>query len=154
MQLPRLREWRERRDFTQRRLAAESGVSERSIAGYEAGASARGRSAHKLATVLEVAPEDLTDEQGEEELGRLETRQSEVARAMAMEAGEFGEYLDGLGLDELQRLHRRLMEYPETNNARRAERSVMTALSIAARQGNEFERVEFARARDALTHAS
>ncbi len=69
MKLPRLREWRERRGYTQRGLAGEARVSERSVAGYEAGRNARPNTAHRLALVLEIAPEDLMDMEGEEEPG-------------------------------------------------------------------------------------
>lgn len=61
MELPRLREWRERRGYTQRGLAAEAGVSERSIASYEGGRNARPNTANKLARVLGITPEDLMD---------------------------------------------------------------------------------------------
>jgi transcriptional regulator with XRE-family HTH domain len=70
MEISRLREWRERRGYTQRGLASESGVSERSIAGYEAGHSTRPNTAHKLALVLEIAPEDMMDFEGEHEMGQ------------------------------------------------------------------------------------
>ncbi|MGI8538732.1 MAG: helix-turn-helix transcriptional regulator [Rubrobacteraceae bacterium] len=69
MKLPRLREWRERRGYTQRGLAGEARVSERSVAGYEAGRNARPNTARRLALVLEIAPEDLMDMEGEEEPG-------------------------------------------------------------------------------------
>lgn len=62
MELPRLKEWRERRGFTQRGLAAEAGVAPRSIAGAELGETgARPSTALKLAQALKVQPEDLMD---------------------------------------------------------------------------------------------
>jgi transcriptional regulator with XRE-family HTH domain len=59
VQIPRLREWRELRGWTQKDLAHESGVSARSIAGYETGASVRPRTARKLAEALDVEVAEL-----------------------------------------------------------------------------------------------
>jgi transcriptional regulator with XRE-family HTH domain len=59
LQIPRLRGWRELRGWTQKDLAEESGVSARSIAGYETGASIRPRNARKLAEALDVEVADL-----------------------------------------------------------------------------------------------
>ena len=54
MRIPQLRQWRELRGLTQRELAAKSGVSVRSIAGYEAGAGVRPNTARKLAEALDI----------------------------------------------------------------------------------------------------
>ena len=59
MQIPRLRQWREFRGLTQKDLAAESGVSVRSIAGYEAGAGIRPNTARKLAEALNIEVADF-----------------------------------------------------------------------------------------------
>jgi transcriptional regulator with XRE-family HTH domain len=59
VQIPRLREWRELQGWTQKDLARESGVSPRSIAGYEAGAGVRPGTARKLAEALNVEVADL-----------------------------------------------------------------------------------------------
>ena len=59
MQIPRLRQWREFRRLTQKDLAAESGVSVRSIAGYEAGAGIRPNTARKLAEALNIEVADF-----------------------------------------------------------------------------------------------
>jgi transcriptional regulator with XRE-family HTH domain len=59
VQIPRLREWREARAFTQVELAELAGVSSRSVAGYEAGAGARPPTVRKLAEVLGVEVADL-----------------------------------------------------------------------------------------------
>ena len=59
MQIPRLAKWRELQGWTQKDLAHESGVSARSIAGYETGASVRPRTARKLAEALGVEVIDL-----------------------------------------------------------------------------------------------
>ncbi len=59
MHIPQLRQWREYRGLTQRELAAESGVSPRSIAGYEAGAGARPNTARKLAQALNIEVADF-----------------------------------------------------------------------------------------------
>src|SRR5215217_4317284 len=67
VQIPRLREWRELQGWTQKNLAQESGVSTRSIAGYEAGASARPGTARKLAEALGVEVVDLVLTSGKAE---------------------------------------------------------------------------------------
>lgn len=67
MKIPKLRKQRERRALTQVELAKKAGLSERSIAGYEAGAGATPPSVRKLAAALNVEIEELID---------LEERQS------------------------------------------------------------------------------
>jgi transcriptional regulator with XRE-family HTH domain len=62
LQIPQLRQWREYRGLTQRELAAESGVSPRSIAGYEAGGGARPNTARKLAQALNIEVADFFEE--------------------------------------------------------------------------------------------
>ncbi len=62
MQIPRLREQRELRGWTQKDLARESGVSARSIAGYEAGSGARPPTVRKLSEALGVEISDLVGE--------------------------------------------------------------------------------------------
>jgi transcriptional regulator with XRE-family HTH domain len=64
VQIPRLREWRELQGWTQKDLAQESGLSARSIAGYEAGASARPGTARKLAVALGIDVVDLVEAPG------------------------------------------------------------------------------------------
>jgi transcriptional regulator with XRE-family HTH domain len=59
LQIPRLRQWREFRGLTQKDLAATSGVSVRSIAGYEAGAGIRVTTARKLAKALDIEVADF-----------------------------------------------------------------------------------------------
>lgn len=59
MQIPRLREWRERRALTQVELAERAGVSERSVAGYEAGSGARPPTVRRLAEALGIEVTDL-----------------------------------------------------------------------------------------------
>ena len=59
MQIPNLRETRELHGLTQRELADVSGVSLRSIAGYEGGAHVRPNTARKLALALNVEVADL-----------------------------------------------------------------------------------------------
>ena len=59
MLIPNLKQWRELRGLTQVELADRSGVSPRSIAGFEAGASTRPNTARKLAEALDVDVMDL-----------------------------------------------------------------------------------------------
>ena len=61
MQLPRLREWRERRGQTQQELADDVGVARDSISKWETGhRGAYPSTARKLAASLDIAVEDLT----------------------------------------------------------------------------------------------
>lgn len=64
MRIPRLRELRELQGWTQKDLARLSGVSARSIAGYEAGAGARPNTARKLAEALDVSVVELAEPAG------------------------------------------------------------------------------------------
>ncbi len=59
MQIPKLREVRELQGLTQKELADVSGVSLRSVAGYEGGARVRPNTARKLANALDVEVADL-----------------------------------------------------------------------------------------------
>ena len=59
MQLPRLREWRNLRGFTQVELAQRAGISPRAVAGYEAGESTKPHTARKVAEALGVEIVDL-----------------------------------------------------------------------------------------------
>jgi transcriptional regulator with XRE-family HTH domain len=59
VQIPNLRELRELHGLTQKELADVSGVSLRSVAGYEGGAHARPNTARKLAQALNVEVADL-----------------------------------------------------------------------------------------------
>jgi transcriptional regulator with XRE-family HTH domain len=59
VQIPNLRELRELRGLTQKELADVSGVSLRSVAGYEGGAQVRPNTARKLAQALHVEVADL-----------------------------------------------------------------------------------------------
>lgn len=59
MQIPNLRELRELHGLTQKELADTSGVSLRSVAGYEGGAQVRPNTARKLAQALNVEVADL-----------------------------------------------------------------------------------------------
>jgi transcriptional regulator with XRE-family HTH domain len=59
VQIPRLREWRERRALTQVELAERARVSARSVAGYEAGSGARLPTIRRLAKALDVEVTDL-----------------------------------------------------------------------------------------------
>ena len=59
MQIPNLRELRELHGLTQKELADVSGVSLRSVAGYEGGAHVRPNTARKLAQALNVEVADL-----------------------------------------------------------------------------------------------
>jgi transcriptional regulator with XRE-family HTH domain len=63
VQIPRLREARELQGLTQKELANASGVSVRSVAGYERGASVRPNTARKLAEALEMKVADLVDDE-------------------------------------------------------------------------------------------
>jgi transcriptional regulator with XRE-family HTH domain len=62
VQIPRLREWRERRALTQVELAERAGVSERSVAGYEAGGGARPPTVRRLAEALDIEVQELRGE--------------------------------------------------------------------------------------------
>jgi transcriptional regulator with XRE-family HTH domain len=59
VQIPNLRRLRELHGLTQKELADVSGVSLRSVAGYEGGAHARPNTARKLAEALNVEVADL-----------------------------------------------------------------------------------------------
>jgi transcriptional regulator with XRE-family HTH domain len=59
VQIPKLRELRELHGLTQKELADVSGVSLRSVAGYEGGAHVRPNTARKLAQALNVEVADL-----------------------------------------------------------------------------------------------
>jgi transcriptional regulator with XRE-family HTH domain len=61
VQIPRLTEWRKARALTQVELAERAGVSARTVAGLEAGDSARLRTVRKLAEGLGVPVEELTE---------------------------------------------------------------------------------------------
>jgi transcriptional regulator with XRE-family HTH domain len=61
VQIPNLREVRELRGLTQKELAGVSGVSLRSVAGYEGGAQVRPNTARKLAQALNVEVADLAE---------------------------------------------------------------------------------------------
>lgn len=59
MQLPRLREWRERRALTQRELGARAGLRQATVWQLEAGGEARPTTVRKLARALRVPIADL-----------------------------------------------------------------------------------------------
>ena len=59
VEIPKLREVRELQGLTQKELADVSGVSVRSVAGYEGGAHVRPNTARKLANALNVDVADL-----------------------------------------------------------------------------------------------
>lgn len=59
MRLPRLREWREARGFTQKALSEEAGVREETVTRLEGGASGSPTSARKIANALEIEVSDL-----------------------------------------------------------------------------------------------
>jgi transcriptional regulator with XRE-family HTH domain len=61
VQIPNLRELRELHGLTQKELADASGVSLRSVAGYEGGAHVRPNTARKLAQALNVEVADLVE---------------------------------------------------------------------------------------------
>ena len=61
MHIPNLRELRELHGLTQKELADVSGVSLRSVAGYEGGAHVRPNTARKLAQALNVEVADLVE---------------------------------------------------------------------------------------------
>jgi transcriptional regulator with XRE-family HTH domain len=73
VQIPRLREWRERRALTQVELAEKAGVSERSVAGYEAGHGARPPTVRRLAEALGI---EVTDLMGDAAHPKVESRSS------------------------------------------------------------------------------
>jgi transcriptional regulator with XRE-family HTH domain len=55
----RLREWRQRRLLTQEDLASKAGVGVTTVVRIESGAGARISTLRKLATALEVTPDQL-----------------------------------------------------------------------------------------------
>ena len=63
MQLPRLKEWREFRGFTQPELAERAGLSLRTVFNYEHGGNALPNNTRKLAKALEVEIGDLLSEE-------------------------------------------------------------------------------------------
>jgi transcriptional regulator with XRE-family HTH domain len=63
LQLPRLKEWREFRGFTQPELAERAGLSLRTVFNYEHGSNALPNNARKLAEALGVQIGDLLSEQ-------------------------------------------------------------------------------------------
>jgi transcriptional regulator with XRE-family HTH domain len=89
VQIPNLRELRELHGLTQKELADVSGVSLRSVAGYEGGAQVRPNTARKLAQALDVEVADLvgassypktpTPQPSLEGAARSETLQEELA---------------------------------------------------------------------------
>lgn len=81
MQIPKLREWRERRGLTQKDLARIAKVSPRSVAGYEAGQNIRPNTARKIADALEIAVEDLLNTGGEYELDEREKSRPKARRS-------------------------------------------------------------------------
>ena len=70
MQLPRLRQVRERKLMTIRELAAAAGISTNTVVRLERGLPAEFRTVRKLAEALRVEPQDLMapeQDQGHEE---------------------------------------------------------------------------------------
>ena len=70
MQLPRLRQVRERKLMTIRELAATAGVSTNTVVRLERGLPAEFRTVRKLAEALRVEPQDLMapeSDQGQQE---------------------------------------------------------------------------------------
>lgn len=82
MQIPRLREERELQGLTQKELADVSGVSVRSVAGYESGASVRPNTARKLAEALDVKVADLVGVDARPKSRGLSPRDTEPATAL------------------------------------------------------------------------
>lgn len=122
MELPRLREWRERRGYTQQGLAEASGVSVRSIAGYEAGRNARPNTAHKMALILDISPEDMMNLEGYKNAPKTTPESSFVRWVLtAPEQGgpdqaEFERLVEeapDAALQAIETLLRRLLEQPK-----------------------------------------
>ena len=78
MQIPKLREWRRVRGLSQKELAEKAGISERSVAGYEAGGGARPSTTRKLAAALGVEVADLFGEPAETGKAQAPPRDAEA----------------------------------------------------------------------------
>lgn len=81
MQIPKLREMRELEGLTQKELADVSGVSVRSVAGYEGGAHVRPNTARKLANALDVEVADLVGVDARPKARVLSPRDAEAVTA-------------------------------------------------------------------------
>ena len=109
MQIPRLREWREARALTQVELADRAGVSERSVAGYEAGGGARPPTVRKLAEALGVEVLDLMEETARPKVLRPRSREELLSNAgirsrwMLMPEEEFRGWWRGASYEEARR---------------------------------------------------
>jgi transcriptional regulator with XRE-family HTH domain len=105
LQIPRLRQWRELRGLTQRELAAQSGVSARGIAGYEAGAGVRPNTARKLAEALDVEVASLVGEPSSSPLGEAPpSAQGKLFDNGVLEEQRPAVYLEGV-LEEVRGRH-------------------------------------------------
>lgn len=103
MQVPRLREWRQRRGLIQAELAQAAGVSVRSVAGYEAGGGIRPTTARKVAAALELAVEDLLD--------LAHAAGDSYPPVLDISNADFKELVEGLDYDQAGDLMRELMDW-------------------------------------------
>jgi transcriptional regulator with XRE-family HTH domain len=101
VQIPNLREMRELQGLTQKELADVSGVSLRSVAGYEGGASVRPNTARKLAKALDVKVADLVGGDVRPKARALSLRDNEPETALPEDEVLFEAYYSPESFDEV-----------------------------------------------------
>lgn len=124
MRLTRLREWRERKDLTQQRLADESGISQDAISNYETGRrGARFSTARRLASALCVGVEELADAEAEAVHRSGVARLSDTARVSAAQSAQF--FKVAMRMHRLRRqANRRTPEWAQEEVERRLQGDV------------------------------
>ncbi len=101
MQIPNLREVRELQGLTQKELADVSGVSLRSIAGSESGASVRPNTARKIANALDLEVAELVRENARPKAWALSPRDTEPGTALPEDEVLFEAYYGPESFEEV-----------------------------------------------------